>query len=58
MKKPTTRQYEIQCELYRTLVGGGDHKYENCVYMYMYTCVTDYHTCNVHHNLLLFIVEA
>lgn len=51
MKKPTTRQYEIQCELYRTLVGGGDHKYENCVYIHVYTCVTDYHatcTCNVH----------
>ena len=28
MKKPTNRQYEIQCELYRTLVAGGDYKYE------------------------------
>lgn len=28
LRKPTNRQYEIQCELYRTLVTGGDHKYE------------------------------
>ena len=38
MKKPTTRQYEIQCELYRTLVGGGDHKYELCIHS-EYVCI-------------------
>ena len=27
LKKPTSRQYDIQCELYRTLVTG-DHKYD------------------------------
>ena len=43
MKKPTTRQYDIQCELYRTLVGGGDHKYENCVYIYVLVLLITMH---------------
>lgn len=34
MKKPTNRQYDIQCELYRTLISGGDYKYDRiCLYI-------------------------
>ena len=31
MKKPSTRQYDIQCDLYKTLLTG-DHKYEILMY--------------------------
>ena len=35
LKKHTNTQYEIQCELYRTLVAGGDYKY----ILHLFLCI-------------------